>query len=194
MLVDLIKNFREIEMLSNHMEATFKFEKNFETIFSSRQDWSIDGTTVDEDVTVFTDGSKMNEGTGAGIYCKDLKFGVSIHLGTLATMFQSEAYAISENCDLLIKRQIVKKKILICSDSESAIKAISSCKLSAKSVLRGREILDTLSENNEVSLVWVPGHSDIPGNEKADELARAGGNTSFIGPDGLCVGCYYHFI
>lgn len=49
---------------------------------------------------------------------------------------------------------------------------LSSCKLSAKSVLQGRETLKVLSENNEVSLVKVPGHSKVHGNEMAVELAR----------------------
>src|ERR1700744_2510551 len=113
----------------------------------------------------------MEEGTGAGIYCEELKLEVSIPLGISATVFQSETLAISSCCRILIEQQLKDKKIVICSDSESTIKALSSCKLSAESVLGGRENLETLSEHNIVSLVWVPGHSNILGNEKADELA-----------------------
>ena len=34
-----------------------------------------------------------------------------------------------------------------------------------------------------VVLSWVPGHSGIPGNEKADELARAGSRMNPVGPE-----------
>ena len=34
--------------------------------------------------------------------------------------------------------------------------------------------LNTLSQENVVKLMWVPGHSNIDGNEEADTLAKAG--------------------
>lgn len=37
--------------------------------------------------------------------------------------------------------------------------------------------------NNDVKLLWVPGHEAIPGNQKADELARIGAESAMIGPD-----------
>lgn len=41
--------------------------------------------------------------------------------------------------------------------------------------------LQNLSNDNEVTLTWVPGHSDIPGNEKEDESARS--IAEFIGTE-----------
>lgn len=43
--------------------------------------------------------------------------------------------------------------------------------------------LCALSNCNKVTLYWVPGHSGIPGNELADELARTGSSIPFVGPE-----------
>ncbi|CAL4141481.1 unnamed protein product, partial [Meganyctiphanes norvegica] len=37
--------------------------------------------------------------------------------------------------------------------------------------------LNILSQNNLVKLMWVPGHSDIDGNEEADILAKTGAHS-----------------
>lgn len=87
-----------------------------------------------------------------------------------------------------MQRQVKNKRIIICCDSESSIKALSSYKISSKLVLLSHKILETLSEINLGSLVWVPGHSDNYGNEKAHGLVRIGSDMKlkFIGPKQLC--------
>ncbi len=67
----------------------------------------------------------MNVGTVAGIYCEELGLEASIPLGISATVFQSETLAIDRCCSMLTERQMTSKRIVICSDSEAAIKALS---------------------------------------------------------------------
>merc|ERR1712215_585788 len=43
--------------------------------------------------------------------------------------------------------------------------------------------LNTLSQNNQVTLMWVPGHSDIEGNEEADTLAKTGAHKEWELPE-----------
>ncbi|KAJ8933299.1 hypothetical protein NQ318_010615 [Aromia moschata] len=46
-----------------------------------------------------------------------------------------------------------------------------------------KEELIRLATHNKVTLMWVPGHQGIEGNEKADELARNGSSEDYIGPE-----------
>lgn len=58
-----------VEMPSDHMEAIFRFERNFNTIIPKRMEW-LNGTFPrKDDVAIYTDGSKTDEATGAGVYC-----------------------------------------------------------------------------------------------------------------------------
>jgi hypothetical protein len=36
------------------------------------------------------------------------------------------------------------------------------------------QVLEKLSKSNKVTLMWIPGHQGIPGNEEADMLAMEG--------------------
>ena len=77
----------------------------------------------------------------------------------------------------------IDEKIVICSDSQSAIEAISSPLVNSRLVLECKMRLNSLGVHNEVTLMWVPGHEGIRGNETADELARKGAESGFIGPE-----------
>jgi hypothetical protein len=43
-----------------------------------------------------------------------------------------------------------------------------------------------LAEQNKVKLIWVPGHSGVEGNGKADQLAKLGADEPLLGPELFC--------
>jgi hypothetical protein len=75
------------------------------------------------------------------------------------------------------------KTIDICSDSQTSLKAVSSVQFKSKLVLECRKLLMSLAETNSVTLIWVPGHAYVQGNENADELAHKGSAINFLGPE-----------
>ena len=62
--------------------------------------------------------------------------------------------------------------IAICSDSQAALKSLQAAKVTSVLVAETMAALKELAIFNSVRLVWVPGHSGIPGNEEADRLAK----------------------
>ena len=55
-------------------------------------------------------------------------------------------------------------------------------------VWKCKKALNQLAGLNNVALIWVPGHSEIKGNKKADQLAMKGaaGLESILGPAPCC--------
>jgi hypothetical protein len=45
------------------------------------------------------------------------------------------------------------------------------------------DALSVLASLNEITLVWVPGHRGIPGNEEADKVARQASAMLLLGPE-----------
>ena len=82
----------------------------------------------------------------------------SIYLGTKATVFQAEITAITKACRNLLKREITNHNINIHVDSQSAIKAVSNYEIKNKNVLECKHMLNSVSQRNEVTLKWIPGH------------------------------------
>lgn len=111
---------------------------------------------------------------------------LSRSLGTNATVFQAEIHAIELCVRLGIARGLKDAKIYIVSDSQSALKALRSCTVESRLVWDCLEVIKHLASSNKVTLVWVPGHAGIEGNEAADGLAREGSASPFIGPEPFC--------
>ena len=138
-------------------------------------------------IRCYTDGSKLNRRAGASFYIEyasgsqtDQNF---FHLGRYSTVFQAEVFAIAEVAKKLIMDRIVNEKIIILVDSEAAILAIQNNIVKSNTVLTCIKNLNILGKDNDVTIAWTPGHTDIQGNEKADILAKSGSAINCSGPE-----------
>ena len=134
----------------------------------------------DYDIVCYTDGSNINDRTGAGVVIRGgphqehLNHCESFHLGQNSTVFQAEVFAVSKTAEILLDRAPNCNKILINCDSKSAIQAINSTVIKSKTTLKALNLLNSLGKTNKVTLSWIPAHSGFEGNELADTIAKAG--------------------
>ena len=176
-----------LEMGTDKMIPTLCFNKPVTVSITERGEWTEGTQPIPKDGLVwFTDGSKTNDGTGAGAYCRNTgeKFWTS--LGKYATVFQAEIYAIIICATEMLGRNYKGKNIYILSDSQSALFALDSVQFNSKLVWNCFQLLSGLAERYKVHLFWVPGHEGIEGNEMADSLAKKGASVPFIGPEPVC--------
>ena len=68
------------------------------------------------------------------------------------------------------------QSVLFLTDSQSALSILSSAPsyLLPESLWNVWSLASSLSNNTTLSFQWVPGHAGLPGNEKADLLAKTG--------------------
>ncbi|XP_043072259.1 uncharacterized protein LOC122322860 [Drosophila grimshawi] len=146
----------------------------FNTYFPQREEWVHGTPGPPATITFFTDGSKLDNRVGGGVYSEQLNLQLSFSLPTHCSVFQAEVLAIKEALDCLDRLKVSPGYINIYIDSQAAIKSISSISSNSISVTSCRKSLHEMAKQHVISLIWVPGHQDIEGNCKADELARKG--------------------
>lgn len=119
---------------------------------------------------VYTDGSKSADGVGCAYVsaARSRRFRLYSH----ASIFTAELLAIQKSISFIAQTDVVQAAIF--SDSLSAILAIKSMQLSRTYLVQ--KIVESIHqmsiEGREVTLVWVPSHVGLSGNERADAAAK----------------------
>ncbi|XP_026333703.1 uncharacterized protein LOC113240584 [Hyposmocoma kahamanoa] len=181
---DSILEHSVLGMTSDVMLPKQNFKILYQVEFPTKEDWETNSHTwKDGSLLWYTDWSKMGPNVGCGIHGVRPRLSYKLNKGRYSSIFQAEVYAIITCADLNLKRGYFDKHIYINSYSQAALHALASVTQTSRIIDNCVNILNTLGESNIVVLRWVPGHSDIEGNESADELTKAGAREAFIGPE-----------
>jgi len=88
------------------------------------------------------------------------------------TIFNAELHAILLALDVV--RRSKEKHFLLLSDSYSSLTALGGSHVDQDTIYKYLKTYSTLTNHGKtVILCWIPGHVGIPGNERADRVAKA---------------------
>jgi len=139
----------------------------------------------DNMVQVYTDGSALsgtrNAGYGARIQfpdktCKEL-FGPC---GEFCSNYEAEAAAIesalTEIENIFSNKQDQITDIVVFTDALSVLQALENDNSRDRQITNVSKLISKIITSHEIKVIlqWIPGHTDIPGNDRADLLAKAG--------------------
>ncbi|KAL5612963.1 uncharacterized protein BROUX77_003119 [Berkeleyomyces rouxiae] len=147
------------------------------------------------DLQVFSDGSKLQDGStgaAAALYIAGLELPtVSTHLGKMMEVYdaeligalaglkatlQSPAATFAENVIVMLDNQEAAYRLLVGQPTLTSQDIILDFRATAdRWPLRTRNSMSP--GPGKVIVQWIPGHTDIPGNEAADRAAKAAAST-----------------
>ncbi|XP_075167884.1 uncharacterized protein LOC142240049 [Haematobia irritans] len=121
---------------TDHMAPWHMFESDLDSIIPSVEDWDVNRIHFGS-LNIYTDGSKMTEGVGSGIYCKELGLKESFKLDEQCSIFQAEIFATAKAAELISMRPLFRCDISIFIDSQAAIKALGNTNIRIKGKYEG---------------------------------------------------------
>ena len=127
---------------------------------------------------IYTDGSKNSGGhVGCSFCVPDVNVMCSVRLSDNLSVFTAELVAIKLGVEWIMQSEQRgsledNRSVVIFTDSLSSLQSLDSQESESRPNLV-RETLALFNElKSQVTVVWIPGHSGIKGNDLADRLAK----------------------
>lgn len=135
-------------------------------------------TKFQEHIIIYTDGSKIlnNPAVGAACVSPQLSYVETRTLPGTASVFTAECVGLEMAVQLANQNR--QSSYLICTDSLSLLQALRGTKLHPSTnqhfigIKKGLKSFRENSKEHNITLMWVPAHSGITGNEQADNAAK----------------------
>ncbi|XP_025208144.1 uncharacterized protein LOC112603670 [Melanaphis sacchari] len=121
-------------------------------------------------IKIYTDASKTESNVGIAIIYNDVEE-ITYKLSVECSIYTAEAIAILKALEYSLDKQ--NNNFVILSDSLSSIISIANT-LKPNDISKKIQLAISAhqAKGNVVKIMWIPGHSSIEGNEKADTLAK----------------------
>lgn len=138
------------------------------------------GTATGKDLSIYTDGSGIEDRIGAAAVCPFTGQTRSAFLGfsTTSTVYAAELYGISLALRIAqdyAERGGSRHNVAIYTDNQAAIWSVTKAEGRTGSYILeeiARQVQDLQSRRKLVQIRWIPAHVGIPGNEAADKTAK----------------------
>jgi ribonuclease HI len=134
------------------------------------------------DLHIYTDGSKTDTGTGSAFFVPEFKVFKKYTLPSHTSVYVSELNAIFKALQWI--EEIGPNPVAILTDSLSSLQSIESTHGNRPDLIYDILMLLTNLYNRgiQVTLIWIPAHVGLNGNETVDQLAKeaASGNGQII--------------
>ena len=143
----------------------------------------------DKWIHIYTDGSATKGTSNAGYGCR-IEFPngscteLSNSCGIYCSNYDAESEAISKSLDFISSQFEInpneKHSIVIFTDAKSVLQSLEGENVSDVRLKEISNQIDKIitSHKVDVTLQWIPGHVGLPGNERADKLAKLGAQCS----------------
>ncbi|CAK1590886.1 unnamed protein product [Parnassius mnemosyne] len=127
-----------------------------------------------QSLRIFTDGSKIEGKVGAALSFWNIEAEtgtIKLKLSDYFTVYQAEILAIFRATECILSRK--EQSFGVYSDSRAALETMVNQETKHPLAVKTRKNIQAVfPQHKSIQLFWIKAHAGLPGNERADELAK----------------------